>query len=202
MTVTLTVEDGTIVVDANTFASRDYAIAYAGNRGVTLEDTEETDIDLLVSMDYFRQYDQAWKGFLVAPLTQVLAWPRQAVILYTVSDYGFLDGSGNTLFNGSENILPFGVGSYLPATTIPTHIKDAQVQLTMAIKQGLVLLPNVGGGSLPIIKEVVGPLETDYAKPVDLAGFDWNSTRLPTVDALLAPLLSGARGRGLRSRRV
>lgn len=128
-------------------------------------------------MDYFTLYTDRWKGFIVSD-DQDLFYPRSQV------DY---IGAGGALL-------------YLPEDEIPENLIAAQIQLAMAIHAGIVnLLPTVEPG-LPILREKIGPLETEYATPVQVGAFDWNSVSIPIVNLLLKPLLIP--GFGLRTIRV
>jgi hypothetical protein len=174
MAITITVEDGSIVENANSFVSVADAKTYASDRGVNLgTDDDAIAAKLIVAMDYFLTFADQWKGHPVSAI-QSLAWPRK---------YAVLEPSQG----------------YYPSDAIPQNLVYAQVQATMAIHAGITLLPNSAAG-LPVIREKVGPIDTAYARPIDLVGGNWRMPRLPTVDALLAPLIN--RGFTLRTLRV
>lgn len=161
------VEDGSIVAGANTYVNVADAKAYASNRGVDLGvDNDAVAVMLYKAMDYLVQYADDWKGSIVET-TQPLAWPRQDVILA---------GPGGDYYFGSDDI--------------PQNLIDAQVQLAMAVHAGVDLMPT-GIPGLSIIKEKIGPIETEYATPKEMGAVSWTSLSLPVVDALLAPLFEG-----------
>lgn len=164
MALDLTVEDGSIVADANTYVSVADAKTYASYRGVDFgTDDDATAVKLIKAMDYLAQYVENWKGNLVST-EQSLAWPRANVAL---------DGPTG----------PY----YWPYNEIPQNLIDAQVQLAMAVHAGVDLMPT-GVPGLSIKKEKIGPIETEYATPKEMGATSWATLSLPVVDALLAPL--------------
>jgi ATP phosphoribosyltransferase len=81
--MTLTVEDGTIVENSNTYVDDDDLIAFAAARGITLTGDEE---ELLIkAMDYIESL--YYKGVKYTA-TQSLQWPRENVYIdgYYVSN--------------------------------------------------------------------------------------------------------------------
>lgn len=173
MPITITVEDGSNVADANSWGDLDGAKAYALNRGLTLTDDEVIKAQLIKAMDYLGQYHLRWLG---------------------VRQYA----DQTTDFPRSE-MVPHGYTDYYPENTVPPEVVAAQYQLVMAQQTGMVLMPNVEPG-LPVIMEKVDVLETRYATPVD-AGFPDAQPSFPIVDTLLAPFLDAAVGR-LRTLRI
>jgi hypothetical protein len=172
MAITITVEDGTQVADANSFMSVDDARAYAFDRGVTLSSQDDkVASQILNAMDYLATYRAKWKGIRVAE-TQALAWPRSQV---WIEDHYFAEDE------------------------IPLELIHALGQLVMAVHGGFTLLPNTVAG-LPIIREKIGPIETVWAAPSDMASIGWTTNDFPTVVALLAPLIN--EGFGLRTLRI
>lgn len=174
MAITITVEDGSIVAGANSFLGVDDMRSYARDRGVELPaGNDAVAAMLLKAMDYLVQYREKWKGVLVSSV-QPLSWPRDGAYI---------------------------VESYLWANdAIPQELIYAQAQLVLAINAGIDLSPNVIAG-LPIIREKIGPIETEYAAPSTLGSTGWQENDFPTVKALLAPLLNPG-GFSLRSVRV
>lgn len=172
MAITITVEDGTGVADANSYQDVATVTTYALNRGVVLSTTSDVvAAQLINAMDYLAKYRARWKGQAVYP-GRYTAWPRKNVQI---------DGED---FADDE---------------IPSNLIEAQAQLVMVQSTGIVLAPNTGA-ELPVIMEKVGPLETRYASPADMAGSDWEAGTFPIVDALLEPLL--AQVGGLRTLRI
>lgn len=157
----LIVEDGTIVADANSYRSRADIIAYAAARAITLPDSEATDANAIAAMDYLLSYDSRWKGSLVSPGVQALAWPRKYVY----------------------------IGSYnFPDDDIPAALQNAQSQLAIYVSQGISLFA-VSSGEAFVTHEKIGPIETDYSEAVALR--DGNIPYFPAVNAMLASIIDG-----------
>ena len=77
--MTLIVEDGTEVANANSYVTLAEARAYALARGVTLSATDSV-VEVLVikAMDYLESFDSQFKGVRKTD-TQELSWPRDYV---------------------------------------------------------------------------------------------------------------------------
>lgn len=130
--MTITVEDGSGIADANSYVTiADYR-AYASQRGVSLPVADpDVEPQLIQAMDYLEI--QPWAGYPTYD-DQALAWPRSGVYI-----------------SGSE----------IAENAIPGKIKFAQMQLAIQVNAGVVLLPTVIGGAA-IKRDKVGPLETEY----------------------------------------
>lgn len=190
--IELIVEDGSIVPDANSYASVETIYNYAYMRGVNLApvspgspppspeplpyDPDKIAIMAINAMDYLEALKYQWKGERVSPSVQRLSWPRKNV---------YVDG-----------VL-------LPSNEIPSDLVAAQCQLVMQINAGVSLLPTTGGGSQAsaafITREKIGPIETEYSEAVRLAA--GSLPVMPAVDALLGALLLNT-GYRLRTRRI
>jgi hypothetical protein len=136
--VTLVVEDGTIVPDANSFVTEDQIATYALMRGVTLPNTTDIDKDKIatlgiLAMDYLRVLP--WKGDLVED-TQTTPWPRKNIIT-----------------------------PIWPDNVIPPAVIEAQYQLTLLSNGGVILLPTYSGSGF-LTKEKIGPIENTYSEKV------------------------------------
>lgn len=131
----LVIEDGSLVAGANSFVTRAAIIGYAADRGVTLEDTAATDVFAFAAMDFLQT--QCFKGDPVAP-SQNLPFPRN----------GLVDGDTAAGF----------------AHTIPTGIKNAQLQLALDSASGTILANNA---QLPleVQRSKVGPIERQFFAP-------------------------------------
>lgn len=171
----LVIEDGSIVSGANTYVGLDTARTYAEDRGFELSDDDDTvTVQLFKSMDYLATFSQRWLGVPVAS-DQPLAWPR------------------------SQVILP-GTVAYFPEDEIPPNLIAAQCQLVIEQQvNGIDLIPSSLPG-LPVIREKVDVIETEYANPQMVGGIDWTRPNMPLVDALLKTLLQ--RGFSVRTRRI
>lgn len=71
----LTIEDGTIVADADSFATLDEFISYSANYGVTIPD-DEVDLEALLRRAYLQMDGMDWNGRAVNAL-QTGPWPRE-----------------------------------------------------------------------------------------------------------------------------
>jgi hypothetical protein len=163
----LIIEDGSLVANANSYVTVEEARTYAAARGVTLSAVDaEVEQLLIPAMDYLEAQRDRYQGTKVSA-TQSLQWPRYPV---------YIDGF---LFASDE---------------IPNDLKNAECQLAIEKQNGVDLLPTSEGRA--IIKEVVGPLETEYSESV---GSD--SPTMRAVDNLLQPLYNSGGG-GLRTIRV
>lgn len=133
----LVIEDGTNVADANSYATRAEFIAFAGARGVTVPDTDATDVHLVKAMDYLEMLTARYVGTRTYE-TQVLSWPRTDVVLYDLD---------------------------FPEDEIPALLKKAQMQLALHSFQGIDLAPAVHEKF--VISETVGPISTTYSQAVN-----------------------------------
>ena len=80
--MSLTIEDGSGVADANSFVTVAEATAYAAARGLSLPATDAEKEQLLVkAADYLLSVEDRFKGERVAA-DQALSWPRSNVYLY------------------------------------------------------------------------------------------------------------------------
>jgi len=137
MPITITVETGAIVDNANSYVSVANARAYAVNRGVTLSATDDVvAAQLIKATDYLEQFACRYQGTRVSS-EQELEWPRIDAYL-------------------GEDLIP--------SNTIPKSLISAQCQLVMAQVAGFTLQPNVSATDY-VVREKTGPLETEYADP-------------------------------------
>lgn len=160
--VTLTVEDGTIVADSNSFVDEAAIIAFALNRGVVLPATSDAELDAVAVLgikasDYLKA--MAWRGEVV-DANQSMPWPRKNL---------------NVTPSFAEN-------------AVPRAVIEAQLQLALIVNSGTSLLPTSSGAGI-LIKEKVGPIENMYSEKagVSLKGLPI----LPGVTALLEPWVLG-----------
>jgi hypothetical protein len=162
MPITIIVEDGSNVPDANSYVDVADAIAYAANRGITLPPGDETAAMLMQAMDYIetKACDFQGKPTYTDP-AQSLAWPRTGVILNCVA---------------------------FPPDKIPKNLIAAQVQLAIAVNAGIPIMPNATPQDY-VVEETVGPITTKYADPSKI-GIGMLSPILTAVDALLSNLFA------------
>ncbi|MCY1551836.1 hypothetical protein D9M68_881940 [compost metagenome] len=132
---------------------------------------------ILNSMDYLSTKSCQYQGertYPIAPDTtpvQPLDWPRTGAVL---------DGKD------------------VPVDAIPSQLVAALCQLVKATNEGIELMPNTSTADY-VTKEKVGPIETEYADPLQVG----MSPSLSAADAFLAPLFGNcASGFGFRTYRV
>lgn len=172
MAITIVVEDGSGVVGANSFVSVADVRTYATNRGVALSNDDDAIAAMIIkATDYLEAQECRYQGMRTSA-SQSLTWPRVGVCL-----------------NGDE----------LPPNVIPQSLKAAQCSLVLAVNSGFDLQPNISPADY-VVREKVGPLETQYADPLAVG-------IMPTftaVNALLAPLFGecASQGFALRTMRV
>jgi hypothetical protein len=139
--MTLIVEDGSLVSDADSYISLDDARTYAESRGLSLNaDDDEAEIQLRIGFDYLEAIT-SYKGVITSS-AQMTSWPRDGVYI-----------------NGYP----------VAADYIPPALKYAQVQVAVAVEAGLDPTPNATGDSF-VIQEKVGSLETKYSEAVSTSG--------------------------------
>lgn len=156
MPIALVVEDGTGLVDSNTYTSVANVRLYASNRGIVLSiDDEVVASQLINATDLLETYACRYQGARTNE-DQALEWPRTDVYLY---------------------------GILFPDNAIPSQLIAAQSQLVIAQFNGFVLQPNVSAQDY-VIREKVGPIETEYANPTNVGLMPV----FTAAEALLAPL--------------
>lgn len=129
----LTIEDGTGVEGADSFATVAEAQAFATARGLTLPETDAEIEPLLVkAADFLLGMEDRFQGTR-SKQDQRLPFPRYAVVLPG--------------------------GWELGSSAIPAAIKEAQIRLAIDANS-TDLRPN--GTGQEVVREKVGPLETEY----------------------------------------
>ena len=129
---TLTIEDGTGVAGANSFATTAELDTYADNRGLTLPATDDEKKQVLIqAADYLESLEGFYQGWRTHE-TQVLVFPRDSIYLHGVDIEG----------------------------TIPDVLKNAQCQLAVDIHGGLAVNQNSTGKE--VLEEQVGALKVKY----------------------------------------
>lgn len=164
---TLIVEDGSNVINANTYIDVDYARAYASDRGVTLNaDDNIVAIQIIKAMDGLLAYSSQWQGERTnlragVSTPQELDWPRECVYIRV---------------------------SLWAKDAIPSDLKRAQAQLVIEVNNGVDLLPTTPGGDKFVTEKTVGPITTKWSEGVALQSASTPTIRV--VDNLLAPMLN------------
>ena len=134
------VEDGSVVADADSYVSVEAADAYATSRGLSAwlalaNDAKEP--ALIRATDHLeRKYATRWKGCLVAPATQPLAWPR-------------------------KDVPARAPGVDLPTDAIPTFLRQACIELAVRSASGTDLSPDAGRTVLR--EKVVDVIDVEYS---------------------------------------
>lgn len=140
--MTLNVEDGSLVTNADSYISLEAARTYAASRGVSLSSGDATaETQLRKAFDFVESYRDRFKGSKVSS-SQMTQWPRVGV---------YIDNE------------------YIDSVTIPNELKYAQVQIAAAIESGLDVNPTSDGTSF-VKREKVGPIETEYSEAVATSG--------------------------------
>jgi len=132
--ITIIVEDGSIVANANSYISLADARDRAEFLGVTLSSDDDTASAQLVQAAYYNDsmYSDCFQGSIVDS-SQKMQWPRNGVYIY-------------------DN--PF------PNDSIPQQVIDAQIFTAGAIEGGTPLYPNDNGRS--VASETVGSISRSY----------------------------------------
>jgi hypothetical protein len=156
----LIIEDGTGVLNANSYGTVAGARSYALNRGVVLSATDsDVEAQLIKATDYLESQD--YLGNQVS-FTQSLQWPRQ-----------------NLYYDPDDPI---------PSNVIPPSLINAQYQLVVEQQNGTDLQPSVPGntdGSGAVVEERVDVIMTRYSERIRTTSQPY----MPKVDALLRGLI-------------
>jgi hypothetical protein len=170
--MTLVIEDGTGVTDANSYIDLDDLEAYATERGLTISSADAgNEILILRAMDYIEARPFQGKKYLA---DQALQWPRDLV---------YIDG--------------YLIG----VDVIPANLKKALCQLVVEQVAGVPLYPEAKTSTTVgnITRETVGPLTTEYSAVGTVASS--SPIKIASVELFLKPLLSGC-GNALQTIRV
>ena len=158
----LIVEDGTGIINADSYVSASEFGTYADDNGLSYADFSDDEIEQAIRRGtrYIDgNYASRWPGSKTYGRDQRLAWPR-------------------------ENVLDSD-GSEIPDNEIPWDLKAATIEASHRelIEPGG-LVPDAGGA--PVTSETVGPISVSYASPQNQNG--GRPTR-PVIDDLLYSLL-------------
>jgi hypothetical protein len=159
--MTIIVEDGSQVANAESYTSVAEADAYHTARG---NETTWTDLDVEVkeqalrkATDYMVQaYSLRWKGYRMGEI-QALDWPR-----------GYVYKRETITSNG-----------FVPNNVVPDQVKHACAELAFRALSGP-LLPDLSQG---VLMERIGPIETTYDRTTQ------QSPRYIAINAILRDLL-------------
>ena len=174
----LTVEDGTIVANADSYITLADADAYHAARGMTLWATmseAEREQALRRATDYMVQnFRLRWRGTRVDS-EQSLDWPRNWV---ERADYSFLT------MNGAQTL---GGTFYYPSDEVPIEVQRACAELAYRGAAGPLTVDETR--SQRTVREKVDVIEVEYSA--------WapSQTTYRAIEALLSPFFgAGASG--------
>lgn len=137
MAITLTVEDGSVVTNANTYNSLAELRAYATQRNIVLSDDDDIVSGFgILAMDYLEM--QSYLGERVSA-AQTLAFPRKGIVIDYIA----------------------GVKNEYADDEIPAILKLAQCRLVVDLTKGVDLQPSYGVVDR-IKRKKVGPLEKEF----------------------------------------
>lgn len=173
MAISIIVEDGSNVTNANSFVTLAEVRAYAEQRGATVPANDDALGAMVINAcDYLEAQANRFQGD-VSNEGQSLQWPRTGVYV------------GNSETELASNV-------------IPKQLKSAQCATVLALNEGVDILPNYSASDF-VVREKVGPIETEYADPSKVG----ITPTLTNVEALLQPLFgSTLTGFALRTMRV
>lgn len=137
----LVIEDGTLVANANSFATRAEIIAYAAERGVTIPNDETADQKAIAAMDFL--WAQPLLGSLVDD-EQTTPFPRMGLV------------------DGDEDVEAWEY-------TIPPGVKRAQMQLALDAHNGVTLTAS-GPAEAAVKMKKAGPVEKEFFEAPDPSG--------------------------------
>lgn len=133
--MSLVIEDGSTVPNANSYVSRAEYIAHAAALGTVVPDETSADTELLIAVDYMETFRSAYKGYLMAR-DQPLSFPR--------GDF-WLDGWDYT------------------HTEIPALVKQVQMALALEVHANVDLYnPPVNPSRAVKRQRVEGAVEVEY----------------------------------------
>lgn len=137
MSISIIVENGTNVANANSYNSIIELRSFALNRGVELPSVDDkVAVMAIKATDYLETKAEEYKGLPTYP-DQSLQHPRTGVFIYGVEQ---------------------------PSNLIIKQLKTAHAMLVLAVNEGLSLLPNYSPQDY-VIEETVGPIKTKYSDP-------------------------------------
>lgn len=136
------VEDGTVVVGANSLVAVVEADEYFADRGYaawSALSASQKQVALIQGTDFLeRRYGGRWRGS-IRETTQELSWPR------------------NYVFAFGDRMRP------IDADEIPDGVKKAVIELAKRTLELEELQPDTVPGTSAVKREKVGPLEVEYA---------------------------------------
>ena len=136
----LIVEDGTGVLNANTYLSLADIQAWAALRGV--DGASFTEPMVIKAMDFIERFRDRYAGSTTVA-GQRLSFPRYQI---------------------------WYEGDYISPVLIHPRLKDALAQLVVYVSQGIELEPiSAGGETKFLVRQKLGPIEREYSEAAFLA---------------------------------
>jgi hypothetical protein len=154
--MTIIVEDGSGISDANSYVSLEDARIYVSSIGLALPaPDEDAEAALLTAMIYIE--NQPYQGYR-ANTTQALQWPRKNVVSH---------------------------GYPVASNVVPVAIWQAQARAAVMVGEGVTLTAEEYSSAV-IVKEKVGPIETEYSDKNMVLG----TSQFPILDTYLSAYLN------------
>jgi hypothetical protein len=180
----ITVEDGTGLGLANSYATAEEFVAYATDRGLTTiseADTDQQEIALIKAADYLQQkFRLLWNGAR-STTTQRLDWPRRGVAVPDFFDPFFRE-SGNVPLSFQDTL-------FIAENDIPEFLKEAQYLVAVETFSGSsstgVIQPPLGRTTK---REKLGVLEVEYFDQAQ--GSSRQTTKYWNVEQTVEPFLN------------
>jgi hypothetical protein len=167
--MTLIVEDGTGLPNAESYASVASADAQMAALGITIWSglvTEEKEQALRRATQYMEQaYRLRWHGYRTTNV-QALSWPR--------SEVPIPDSPGRFA----------GYYTYVDEYSVPSEVSRACIDLAVRAAAGELLADQ----SQQVTREKIGPIETEYTP------YGTQAKQYPAITSLLAPYFQYAPG--------
>lgn len=170
----LIIETGAIVAGADSYVTEAEADLYFANRENTVWDSTDLDKSALLrrACQYIdNKYATRWKGSQVQPLTQNLMWPRAGVKLSDPQD----------LFGVPLSYYDVSYAGFIPITTIPQKLKDAQCEAALRAISGDLASDLDRGGKISSI--TVGPISQSFSESAPA------TTTYQIIDLLLSQFI-------------
>lgn len=163
--MTLIVEDGTGVVNANSYIDLSFLTAFASARGLSIPTVDATKEQYAIqAMDYLESVRFCGSKF---DSVQSLQWPRSGVFIYGVA---------------------------FAEDAIPLQLKHAQCQLVVALEANILLWPKpiTSSSEGVVIEKTVGPLTKKFSANKSKGEFANSRNRvvIAQVESLLFDLMS------------
>ena len=133
--MSLIIETGFVVPNANSYVTIAEARAFAIARGVTLSAVDTVvEKNCIIAIDYLESFRNRFKGYKIG-FAQGLQFPRVSIL---IDNY------------------------WLGYNTIPPMLKNAQCQLVIELHNGIDLTPSAADGKF-LVREKIDVIENEWA---------------------------------------